>query len=619
MAAPRIPVALFRPSTMPTLVLLAALLVGCSDDDTGHRPGSSLASDDRGPRSVERLRDAALHTTHATAKEPVPCDGCHELVAGQYLQAASWRCEKCHPDQHVALHASASVDSGARGCWSCHDFTTASNEPAACLSCHDQPLGPLPAITPHDPAHPEEDCGDCHRAHQEPSRLSTACEGCHEEPVSGHTKPGIQITGCGSCHGFHEPAATASARCTNCHRQSHQEVSFKATFAGGHVACTTCHRPHRFEKSEVVGCRDECHEQRVALAESKVEKHRGCIGCHDNHDVRGGPELACSGCHARIAPRHPKDRASGSRCVGCHKPHLGAEAPIAVACSKCHSTAGSDRGFHQGAGQRGPACRDCHRPHGFAKRDVDRSFCLGCHGDHPFKNAKPIETFVAHADCFGCHGDTVAHAPAGKRAACISCHKEKAAIRKEHEDCVQCHDPHTTRQQRPCGACHTDEAGKARKDHQNCVRCHEPHGTQVKKSCAECHAAEASTAPTGHQPCMSCHDQHSTLVTRPCEDCHADRAAGVHAPVPGGCLACHRPHGPDGKASPPVCTSCHDSTRLPLLHQVPAHQQCTTCHRSHGEQPNRKRASCVACHKDRTTHEPTAAMCFGCHPFGGAP
>jgi hypothetical protein len=142
----------------------------------------------------------------------------------------------------------------------------------------------------------------------------------------------------------------------------------------------------------------------------------------------------------------------------------------------------------------------------------------------------------------------------------------------------------------------------------------------VKKPCAECHTAEASTAPTEHQQCMSCHDQHSTLVKKACADCHADRATGVHAPVPGGCLSCHRPHGPGGHATKPACVSCHDVGKLPLLHQVPAHQECTNCHRSHGEQPNRKRATCVACHKDRSTHQPTATTCFGCHPFaGGAP
>lgn len=611
------------PRGLLVLALLAVLLLlGCGNDDGHHGgPAPQAATEDRGADSVERIRTSALHAVHAQAKEPVACEGCHELLAGQYLQAASWRCQKCHAPQHLELHAAASIDSGARACWSCHDFKSTSKQPTPCLSCHDKPSMTLPAITVHDPKHADEDCGACHRAHQEPTRLvSTPCEGCHKQPVSGHTKPGIQITGCGSCHGYHEPAATASTRCTNCHRQSHQLVSFNATFPGGHVKCTTCHRPHRFFKSEVIGCRDECHLTQVALSENKVEKHRGCIGCHDNHDVKNSPQTACLRCH-KIVPKHPLDKVSSTPCIGCHAPHKGAGTPIAAPCSSCHKIAASDHAFHQGAAAQGPVCRDCHRPHDFAKKGVLPSFCLGCHGEQPFKNAKTITPYVKHNDCFRCHGTTVAHAPAGKRVACVSCHTEKAAIiRKDHANCVQCHDPHTTKQRRPCGACHKAEADKAYKDHQICINCHDPHSGLQKKPCGGCHSAEAASAPKDHQTCMNCHDQHSTLQKRPCKDCHADRATGVHAAVKGGCINCHRPHGPGGHATVPACMSCHDKTKLPGMHQVPQHQECTTCHRSHGEQPNRLRATCIGCHKDRSSHEPTAKMCFGCHPFrGGAP
>lgn len=600
-----------------------ALVTGCAacGDDSSHRSTGELASDDRSAASEARIRGAALHAVHAAAREPVACEGCHELVAGQYLQAASWRCEKCHADQHLVLHAVASVDSGARACWTCHDFTSTSKQPTACLTCHDEALQTVPAIAVHDPKHPDEDCGACHRAHAEPSLSATRCESCHQEPVSGHRKPGIQITGCASCHGYHEPASTASGRCTNCHRQSQQLVSVNATFPGGHVACTTCHRPHRFDRTEVLSCRIECHKTQVALSEGKVAQHRGCLGCHDNHDVRNSPQTACLRCHKTIVPRHPVDKVTGTPCVGCHAPHKGAGTPIAAACASCHPAAKSDHAFHQGPAAQGPVCRDCHRPHDFAKKGAGPAFCLGCHGPTPFKNAKTIVTFARHSECVRCHGATVAHAPAGKRAACVSCHLDKGAIiRKEHEKCVGCHDPHTTKQQRPCAACHEAIADKARKDHQVCVNCHEPHSTMQKKPCAGCHAAEAASAPAEHQTCMNCHDQHSTLVKRPCADCHADRASGVHAGVKGGCINCHRPHGPNGPTTPPACTSCHDPSKLPLLHQVPKHQECTTCHRSHGEQPNRKRATCVACHPDRSAHVPAAPMCFGCHPFaGGSP
>ena len=596
---------------------LAVLVAGCNDATGQRGDPSDLPRDDRSAASVERIRGSALHTVHAGATPAVACAECHEEVSGQFLRAKSWPCKKCHADAPLALHAPASRGNAGE-CWTCHDFTGASDRAVACSTCHAKAQGDLAAITAHDPKKPDEDCGACHRAHQEPSLVSSKCDSCHQEPVSGHDKKDIQITGCASCHGYHEKAEVASGRCTNCHRQSRAQVSFKATFKDGHDKCVTCHRPHRFFKKEVVGCRDLCHDGVAALSENKVSAHRGCIGCHDNHDVRGSAQTACENCHGKkISPRHPKDRASGSKCVGCHKPHAGAGAPLAVECSSCHQKAQSDRGFHQGAAQRGPECQDCHKPHAFALAKTGVALCLGCHRDKPFKNAKTIRTSAKHADCLGCHGDSVRHQPAGPRAGCATCHKDKgAAVRKGHTKCVGCHDPHTTKQQAACGTCHKNEAGIARKDHKNCVNCHEPHTGQQKKSCATCHQGQARTAPQAHQQCTQCHDQHSTLVKKQCRDCHQDRVTGVHASVKGGCVNCHRPHGPNGHASPPTCTSCHKN--LGLLHEIAEHQQCTTCHRSHGDQPNQKRATCLACHKDKVNHEPTATMCLGCHPFGGA-
>jgi len=604
---------LATPGRLAALCMIA-VVAGCSSDQTNHPTTSSV---DRGPRSVERIRGSALHTAHTSRS--IACEACHELVGDQYLRAKTWQCERCHANARMTLHAAAPIDSGARDCWTCHDFNSASTRLASCTTCHDKPQGSSPAIRAHDPKQPNEDCGTCHRAHKQPTLVTTKCETCHDkELVTGHDKPGIQITGCGSCHGFHENAAVASGRCTNCHRQSRARVAFTATFAGGHEKCVTCHRAHRFFKSEVIGCRTECHRNVVALAEAKVEKHRGCLGCHDNHDVRHSPQTACETCHAnKIHPTHPKDRVTGARCVGCHAPHRGPNAPLAVACSSCHDKAGSDRAFHQGAASRGPECKDCHKPHEFDLKEVGLTLCLGCHGDTPFKNAKAIRTHTGHSNCVGCHGETVRHQPAGPRAACTTCHKEKAAVvRKGHANCVGCHDPHTTKQQTPCGTCHAPEASIARKDHRTCVNCHEPHGGKQARACGSCHAAEASTAPAKHQQCTNCHDQHSTLVKKQCIECHQDRATGVHAPVKGGCVNCHRAHGPDGHASPPACTSCH--TALQSLHKIPNHQDCKTCHRSHGEQPYRQRATCISCHKDRTNHEPTAPLCIGCHNFRGA-
>ena len=95
----------------------------------------------------------------------------------------------------------------------------------------------------------------------------------------------------------------------------------------------------------------------------------------------------------------------------------------------------------------------------------------------------------------------------------------------------------------------------------------------------------------------------------------ADKAGGPHDAVKGGCLTCHRPHGPDGIASPPACATCHKSAELPGLHTVPAHTACAGCHSSHGP-PRPDRATCTgSCHADRKDHEPQATSCAGCHVF----
>ena|GEM_PF-2725375 len=608
--------------TLRVLPVLAGTLValgGC-----GNKTRKSTATKgDRGSSSVKRIRATALHAAHANAAKPVACEGCHEKLAGQYLPAKSWRCTNCHKNERLALHAAASEASGARECFSCHDFTATKIKSTACISCHAKQRGTVRAITPHDPKHPQEDCTGCHRAHKTPSLVRKKCESCHDkEVVTGHAKPGIQIRGCASCHGYHEKASVASTRCTNCHRQSRQLVSKHATFTKGkqgkgHVKCVTCHREHHFFKTEVIGCRAQCHQNVVAIAEDKVEKHRGCIGCHDKHDVLGSPAKSCVTCH-EVVPNHPKDPKSHTRCIGCHPPHAGRGAPLAVSCTSCHKKkASSDRGLHQSYKHRGPSCRNCHKPHAFALSSARPSLCRSCHGEKPFPNAPVIRTYVKHSNCIKCHTAKVAHKPSGPKVACGSCHMDKAAVAfRDHKYCTNCHDPHTTKQQRPCGSCHKKQARIARGQHRKCRNCHEPHSTHQRKPCSGCHPTEARTAPLKHKQCQNCHDKHSTVVKRPCGSCHKSRTTGIHRNVPGSCMSCHRPHGPKGHAQKPACRSCHNKP-LPALHASSGHRKCTKCHRSHGGQPYRSPATCRGCHTDRKNHEPAATSCIGCHSFGG--
>ncbi len=603
------------------VILLLAAACGSKDEGETRATGEHT---DRGPSSKDRVLESAQHALHANGKAAVACEDCHELVAGQYLPAKSWKCEECHPDQRTNLHATAPLESGARECWSCHSFTSADKAPIPCGQCHRKPQGDLPAITPHDPNKPDEECGSCHRAHKEPFLVPTKCETCHDKiQVTGHAEPDIPITGCASCHGYHEKAVVASSRCVNCHRQSRARVAPAATFVEpdgkGHVKCVTCHRPHHFFKSEVIGCNTECHKDVYVLAQNKVKEHADCLSCHDNHNVLGEPWKSCVKCHRnKLSVDHPRDPKNGGRCTACHRPHAGPSAPLAVPCSRCHRQAKSDRGFHQGPDHQGPVCRNCHRPHKFNLRTSGPALCRSCHTSHPFAHAETVEPRKGHEDCFRCHKQTVAHQPQGDKVPCGFCHEDKAqVVREGHKDCTQCHEPHSTVQRRPCGQCHEDKAQIIREGHKDCTQCHEPHTTKQRRPCAECHPVPARTAPDQHKDCLQCHEPHSTRQKIPCSKCHQDRATGIHAKVEGGCLNCHRPHGPGGHASPPACRSCHVASKLLALHQVAAHKNnCRKCHRSHGGQPYRRRATCISCHEDKKDHEPDAQLCTTCHPFG---
>ena len=191
------------------LTVLSVVFASCAD----HADGSGTAERsgaDRGSSSAVQLH-SALHRRHAAATPAIPCTGCHEELDGRYIRAKSWRCKQCHADAPLAVHAAAPVDSEARECWSCHDFTErAANAPRRARPAMPRRRARCRRSDRTNPKQPDEDCGACHRAHEQPTLVSTKCETCHHEPVSGHDKPPIPIHGCASCHGFHEPAEVAS-------------------------------------------------------------------------------------------------------------------------------------------------------------------------------------------------------------------------------------------------------------------------------------------------------------------------------------------------------------------------------------------------------------------------
>jgi hypothetical protein len=528
------------------------------------------------------------HAKHVV-EEHMQCAQCHALTGDSMGAVSPMRCAECHAKQGKFLHAHAEAQAKfgsevSTDCTTCHAFTAGDAEhtgavalanvlaPTACARCHASQGSDAPQVA----THATTACITCHRPHENGAPQVTSCLTCHEGIATNHASTGKTPSEvCTTCHVHqHAPASDAILTCATCHATEKPIIPATATFAGGHTECVGCHRPHDFMSASAVPCRS-CHESIHVLAAPLVPAHARCESCHSPHDVRAAGDAVCITCHENVHPDHPKTTNS---CIGCHDPHPKAiTAAIARPCSGCHQIATSDHAFHGGV-----ACPACHVPHEFAldlSKRTDLTLCKGCH-------TKQV---------------TLASTNAG------------------HEKCQDCHQglPHQpTNVEVPCATCHAAVVAVATKGHSECIQCHEPHGGAFVAQCKDCHSAEQRTAPLGHQACTNCHDQHSGAQKVSCAACHATEAASAHGKIAGGCADCHRPHGPDGIATPPPCATCHDPAKLPGLHSIPKHEECRDCHSGHDAGAEPKRAPCLTCHADKKSHFPDAPSCTSCHLFG---
>ena len=389
--------------------------------------------------------------------------------------------------------------------------------------------------------------------------------------------------------------------CLKCHE------TFKKTLKSRFVhpllkkgECIGCHVPHSSSHKSLLNedraklCYN-CHKEVLpenARSSHDVVVEGNCKTCHDSHGSnnrfilsKSGNEL-CLDCHKdmsadvrKVRFKH-KSLENRKGCLNCHDPHASAkssfllESQAPTLCLKCHKTdKASFAKKHMNYPVKNADCTSCHNPHGSNNRGiifdvahaaVTEGKCTECHQKPTSLKTKKKTTQL----CRECHKDMVDQTFNKNRVHWPLVDKV---------GCVNCHDPHATKEQKllkgsivnVCGRCHADTVElqewsikNPKNDYLcepvkkgNCIACHSPHAADnvlliTQKSvtndlCGRCHDWEThSTHPIGAKiidnrnknltvECLTCHQACGTgnkpaMLTfnttyELCLQCHVER------------------------------------------------------------------------------------------------
>ena len=334
----------------------------------------------------------------------------------------------------------------------------------------------------------------------------------------------------------HEKHANLFPVCTGCHVGVEENDS--ARFYPAQANCTGCH--------------DGVREDRVVYEPPRPGGPTMLDFDHVEHFAEAADDnLGCEDCHTRVdEPRMAVRRASARRCLACHE-HEAPEHVVVADCARCHVPF-AQSGLEPSLALALPV-PDPHR---------DPDFLLSIHADSARARPERCATCHVRERCLSCHVDTrqsvVASIPAYG--------DDRLALPAEARAMP------------------------------------EPPSHALPDFVARVHGDSALTRP---QACATCH------VRDNCTTCHVDarhpaiaampEGAGTRVVLPSGAArypepASHRDpdwleaHGPDARAMPSDCSTCH--TR----------QSCETCHR--GSRP----AMLAALPNARTSHAPGAIV-----------
>jgi len=209
--------------------------------------------------------------------------------------------------------------------------------------------------------------------------------------------------------------------------------------------------------------------------------------------------------------------------------------------------------------------------------------------------------------------------PGADAAKCITCHEDKTKGKAVHSaiatGCLSCHEVRiskdvtrikltTVTPVKLCLQCHADKDASQIKGHvhspavRDCLKCHDPHVSDFKNQLLK--AADGATKETNL--CLQCHNQGLNVPA----------TGSRHAALDGGCNTCHVTHKTGAsadaefryhltKASPALCTECHDPKDAQIA-------------KAHQGQPIEK-ADCLSCHDPHQSASPKLMREFQHSPF----
>ena len=361
----------------------------------------------------------------------------------------------------------------------------------------------------------------------------------------------------------------------------------------------------------------------LSRSHTQLEGVSNCSQCHEQgEEITGGK---CLECHREIkeaiAAKHGYHfQNASSKCISCHKEHLGIDASITLFDKKTfdHNKTGFTlKGKHSSL-----QCESCHLLKNIKNLAVKQSLtqysrqsflglsqqCNDCHTD---RHSNSLGTA-----CENCHGSSV-----WESKTLFQHGKTKFALSGKHNEvtCSKCHEFLRNREpSRPllftvkefgdCKSCHASPHGQ-RFAKQLCRSCHQTSGWANVSGFNHSQTAFALIGKHSEAACSKCHvglitqtertkRDFTTKPFRDCSPCHTSPHAPSFAQKT--CSSCHSPTQWSKIAEK---TFDHSLTSFPLRGKH-ASLQCAQCHNAIGTQSfslsfKLSKKACADCHEDR--------------------